>query len=94
MMSISLIAYGFNEEENIKSFIFSAYKFCKSITKDFEIIYLDDGSTDDTLKIIKRLKKINKYKIRIFRNKKNEGVGYNFKKILKLPKKILLFIKP
>jgi glycosyltransferase involved in cell wall biosynthesis len=89
-MSISLIAYGFNEEENIKNFIFSAHKFCKSITKDFEIVYLDDGSTDDTLKIITRLKKINKYRIKIYKNKNNKGVGYNFKKILKLTKKKII----
>lgn len=89
-MSLSLIAYGFNEEENIHNFIKEAYKFCKLITKNFEIIYLDDGSTDNTLKIIKELRKERKYKIKIFINPKNKGVGYNFRKILKLPKKNII----
>ena len=70
-MSLSIIAYGFNEEKNIYTFIKLAYKFCNKITKDFEIIYLDDGSTDNTLKIIKKLSKEKKYKIKIFKNSKN-----------------------
>jgi dolichol-phosphate mannosyltransferase len=89
-MSLSLIAYGFNEEENIDKFINRAYKFCKLITKNFEIVYLDDGSTDNTLKIIKELSKEKKYKIKIFINLKNKGVGYSFRKILKLPKKNII----
>ena len=89
-MSISLIAYGFNEQENIKDFIIKAHKFCKNITNNFEIIYLDDGSTDRSLEIIYKLKKIKKFNIRIYKNMYNKGVGYNFSKILKLPKKNII----
>ncbi len=61
-MSISLLTYGLNESENIESFFKWALKFIPKISKNYEIIYVDDGSTDNTqekLRIIKKKLKKN-----------------------------------
>ncbi len=58
-MSVSLLTYGLNESENIPSFLNWAKTFLSKITDNYEIIYIDDGSTDDTIS------KINNYKKKI-----------------------------
>jgi glycosyltransferase involved in cell wall biosynthesis len=42
--------------------------------KDFEIIFLDDGSTDSTVEIIKWYAKKDK-RIRLYQNRRNLGLG-------------------
>ncbi len=51
--------------------------------KDFEIVIVDDASTDNTLQIIKEYAKKNK-NVRYYVNKKNLGVGSNKQKCLEL----------
>lgn len=51
--------------------------------KDFEILIVDDASTDNTLQIIKEYAKKNK-NVRSYVNKKNLGVGGNKQKCLEL----------
>ena len=40
--------------------------------KKFEIIFIDDGSTDNSFKIVKKFKS----NVNIFRLKKNKGISY------------------
>lgn len=82
MTKISLIVYGYNELQNVDYFFDKAIRFCKSISKDYEIVYLDDDSTDGTLQKIQLYKK--KINLKIYKNSRNMGVGYNFSKILYL----------
>ena len=51
----------------------SEIKKCKVV---YEIIFIDDGSKDNTFDILKNLKKKNKY-IKIFKNKKNSGKSFS-----------------
>lgn len=44
-----------NEEENIESVVKKAIPVAKRVASKWEIIMVDDGSSDDTLKIAKRL---------------------------------------
>ena len=83
-MSISLIVYGYNEIENVDYFFKKAIRFCKKISKKFEIVYLDDDSSDGTLEKVESYKK--EINLRIFKNETNRGVGFNFSKILNLAK--------
>lgn len=57
--------------------------------QNFEILICDDGSTDDTLKIIRKFR--NK-KIRIVANKINVGYGKNLQRIKKLATGEVLFL--
>ena len=75
---VTLITYGLNESENIENFFSWAEIFISKITTNYEIIYIDDGSTDDSIEILKKIKKKNK-KLTIIINKKNYGPYYNLK---------------
>lgn len=72
--SISLFAPAFNEEDNIENFIKKADKVLKSITDDFEIIIVNDGSKDKTKEIAEGLKKEVK-NLKLINHEKNKGYG-------------------
>ncbi|MEG1597657.1 MAG: glycosyltransferase family 2 protein [Bacilli bacterium] len=61
MDKISLIIPCFNEQESINIFYDEVSKIEKSIDNvKFEYLFIDDGSTDNTLPIIKKIMKLNK----------------------------------
>ena len=66
---VSIIIPAYNAERTIYKCISTIVKNNKSLSK--EIIVIDDGSTDSTLKILKKIKNI-----RLIKLKKNKGVGY------------------
>ncbi len=76
-MKLSVIIPVFNEKKTIKEIINKV----KAIGKVKEIIVVDDGSTDGTRKILKKLPKSKKIKI-VF-HKKNQGKGAAVKTGLK-----------
>ena len=51
MDSLSVTIPAYNEEENIKNAIEEAYHFLKKLKRDFEIVVINDGSTDYNLQI-------------------------------------------
>jgi len=52
---LSLVVPCFNEETSIPVFYEEAIRICVSINVQFEIIFIDDGSTDNTLSILRQL---------------------------------------
>lgn len=71
---ISLVIPVYNEEQIIAESVDIFKNKLSSVTVDFEIILVDDGSTDSTPQIIDNLASLNK-RIRTFHNKKNIGSG-------------------
>ena len=71
----------FNEGKNIKSLLDKFNKFYKNRKVTVEIIFVDDGSTDNSLIILSNLKKkiIKKIKIKILKHKINLGLGMALK---------------
>lgn len=69
--SISIVFPAYNEEENIIPLLNATIPILQSITKDFEIIFVDDGSRDKTSQILEQLKK-EKY-IKAYSLKRNMG---------------------
>lgn len=53
--TISIILCCFNEEENIPVVVNSLHKVMQGVDYDYEIIAVDDGSTDGTLAVLKSL---------------------------------------
>jgi glycosyltransferase involved in cell wall biosynthesis len=49
---LSVVVPCFNEDKVIPAFFDTAIKTCASLDIQFEIIFVDDGSNDDTLKIL------------------------------------------
>ncbi len=69
MVSVLITVY--NDENNIANAIKS---ILNQSFQDFEIIVINDGSTDGTLKVLEELKKNNNEKIHIF-NQQNQGTA-------------------
>jgi len=70
-MSISIVLPLYNEEENILPLVNATLPVISSLTKDFEIVFVDDGSKDKSPQILKQLQK-EKY-IKVYTLKKNMG---------------------
>ncbi len=74
MKKISLIVPMYNEEENVKKFYEETKEVLQNIKNsyDYELIFIDDGSTDNTLVLLKELAKIDG-KIKIISFSRNFG---------------------
>src|SRR3989344_1028016 len=70
-MSLSIVFPVYNEEENILPLLNATLPVLSSLTKDFEIIFVDDGSKDKSPQILQQLNK-EKY-IKVYTLKKNMG---------------------
>ena len=50
--SLSMLGWALNEEENISGYIDRAGAFLSTLTDRYELILIDDGSTDRTWSLI------------------------------------------
>lgn len=84
-MELSIIIPVYNEEKNIEILYKELKEVMKKLKKSYEIIFVDDGSTDNTYKNIKKLRRNDK-KIKVIRFRKNFGksgalnAGFDFSK--------------
>ncbi len=88
--SLSMLGWALNEEENIAQYIERAEAFLGSLTDDFELILINDGSNDNTLAIASEYQKTRPW-LRIYTNEVNRGSGYNTKRAISLAQKDYLF---
>jgi glycosyltransferase involved in cell wall biosynthesis len=88
--SVSLVCYGYNEEQLIAEFFGKAVELLESVTNDYEIVFIDDCSNDRTWHIAERFARANS-RIRVERNDRNRNIGYSFKRGVSLAKKEYLF---
>jgi glycosyltransferase involved in cell wall biosynthesis len=73
---ISIIMPAYNEADCILGSIVDIAKQFDAVSKDFEIIVVDDGSVDDTRKIVEGL---TNPKLKLIGSKINQGKGYALK---------------
>ncbi len=71
-MKLSVIVPCFNEEKALNLFYLELIKELKFLNENYELIFVDDGSKDKTLDILKNLKS-NNQKIRIIEFSRNFG---------------------
>jgi len=69
---ISIVVPVFNEKESLSYFYNELIKNLKVLAKPYEIIFVDDGSSDNSLEILKGFEKKDK-NIRVFSFRKNRG---------------------
>lgn len=69
---ISIVVPVYNEEESLEAFFSVLSSELKKLKKEYEILFIDDGSSDKSLVILKDFEKKDK-NIRIFSFRKNRG---------------------
>jgi len=75
--SLSMVVPAYNEEELLESFIRKSVSDLAKITSDFEIVLVNDGSTDNTLKIAQKLA-TEFSNLRVINLDRNLGTGKNY----------------
>ncbi|MCK4353042.1 glycosyltransferase family 2 protein [candidate division WOR-3 bacterium] len=76
-MEVSVVIPLLNEEENIQQLYTKLEAVLAKLNKPYEIIFIDDGSTDNTFDILKDIHKINK-NAKIIRFRRNFGKALAF----------------
>lgn len=74
---LSIIIPAFNEAGNIKAVVKKVSLILLKYCSNYQIIIINDGSTDGTGKIADKLAQTNK-KIDVIHNLKNEGMGFSY----------------
>ncbi len=88
--SLSLWAWALNEEALVRDFVVSSVRDLEKVTQDYEIILVDDGSTDKTWPIMQDLAK--EYpQLKIAKHPKNLRPGRCMHTCLELTTKDIVF---
>lgn len=88
--SVSLLCWAYNEEASIAAYLERVTQLMEETVEDYEIILIEDGSTDQTYEIAKSFQE--KYpKIKIFQNERNLNVGISSRRAIHLASKAYLF---
>ena len=74
--SVSLVSWAYNEESLIEEFAERALRLLKKNRRKFEIVIVNDCSTDRTGVLLEEIAKKNK-QVRVLTNKMNCNVGYS-----------------
>ena len=88
--SVSMLSWCHNEEELIGGFLDRAVKLLEDTVVDWELIVVDDGSTDQTAEILSQYAQ-NEPRIRILTNEKNINVGLSCRRAVESAGKDFLF---
>ncbi len=92
-VSLSIVIPVYNEEKNINKVVLDHLKTvdeCKHLLKDWEIVCLDDASTDKSLEILQQLAKTPN--IRIIRHERNQGIYLSFDDLFKAAKGDYIYV--
>lgn len=89
-INISVFFPFYNEEENIEKSVREADRFLLTAASDYEIIIVDDGSSDATAKIAQNLARENP-KVKVIHHEKNMGYGAALRTGIKNCKKEYIF---
>lgn len=89
-ISLSLLTWGLNEQENIPIFFSKATQILERYVDDYEIIYIDDGSSDLSGELLSALAEADS-RIKVHTNNMTMNVGYSCKRAIELATKEYLF---
>jgi glycosyltransferase involved in cell wall biosynthesis len=75
MPGLSVFFPAYNDGGTIASLVITAVKVAPTLTPDYEVIVVNDGSTDDTAQILDELAKIYPDHLRVVHHPRNRGYG-------------------
>jgi len=82
-LTVSVPAY--NDSQSLRKLVDEAEALCKELSIPFQILIINDGSHDDTLKVARELAKTYG-NIEVINHDKNLGFGETLKEVFTLPK--------
>lgn len=88
--SVSMLGWALNEEESVAAYIDRASALLGAVTVDYELVLIDDGSTDRTWEIVTECQRTRPW-LKPYKNDRNRGSGYNTKRAIALATKEYLF---
>jgi glycosyltransferase involved in cell wall biosynthesis len=71
---VSLLAWGLNEEDLVDAFLDRAFALLEAAAVDYEIVFVDDGSTDRTPELLAAYAR-KEPRLKIIRHDRNQNVG-------------------
>lgn len=77
--SLSVFFPCYNEEKNIENTFHKALPILKKVAKNWEVILVNDGSKDNTLKLLHKLQKEYPKNVTVVNHPQNRGYGAAFK---------------
>jgi glycosyltransferase involved in cell wall biosynthesis len=75
MLSVSVVMFAYNEEENIAFCMEEALEFLASATRDYELILVDDGSSDGTAAAARSVQAGQPDHVQVVSYRPNRGIG-------------------
>ncbi len=92
MKSISIIIPAYNEEIRLPTSLSRILSYLKSRNYDYEVVVVDDGSTDSTVNSVQHFVKSEGGRVRVLGGEENRGKGYATRKgVLAASKEYVLF---
>jgi len=85
-----MLGWALDEEESIGGYIDRAGAFLAALTDDYELVLIDDGSTDRTWAIAQEYQRTRPW-LKPYQNEGNRGSGYNTKRAVSLATKDYVF---
>jgi glycosyltransferase involved in cell wall biosynthesis len=84
--TLSMLGWALNEEDNLADYVARAEVFLRSVSDDFELILIDDGSRDRTWAMACDLQASRGW-LRPIKNERNRGPGYCYRRAIGLASK-------
>lgn len=88
--SVSLLCWAYNEEDSIVEFLEKATQLMEASVEDYEIVLIDDCSTDRTYELAEKFRQKNP-RLKIFQNERNLNVGISSRRAIQRASKEFLF---
>ena len=88
--SVSLLCWAYNEEASLAEYLRRAQELMEASVNDYEIVLIDDASTDRTYHIAQEFQKRNP-RLKVYRNDRNLNVGLSSRKAIEKASKDFLF---
>jgi len=89
--SVSIVIPAFNERATIEAVLERSLAVLRTCTPDYELIVMDDASTDGTWEIIERVQRAHP-EIRAARHEVNRGIAATFEDLYRLATKEFVFL--
>jgi glycosyltransferase involved in cell wall biosynthesis len=88
--SVSMLAWGYNEEELVEGFLDRAFALLEKTVTDYELVFVDDASTDRTSHILAAYAR-REPRLRVITHETNLNVGFACRTAVAAAQKEFLF---